>query len=332
MHIAHVPESCRADYEEARRIVAKFIVRLRGDPRARRLERLAGYRLALEWFALVAGTYFLVFGPLPLWLKALLLGPWAIYAGLSLDCIIHYANHWPMFRGRVANTLVRWSGALVLFNPREIEHVHNDHHRAYSRPDGEGRLFGPEDRERSFWRYLAEGLVDGLRLLWPWRAMEPCVAGLRSSKPAVYREIMAMRVAFPLVVATLTALDPWDTLLLFVPTVVVVGSFASLVMNLTDHVPGDPRHPFRLATFLEPATPAERVFSAINHHTAATHLTHHLFPQVHWVHLRAVQRELAPIYARQGAPRSLLINSALIGNPLRFAWVLRELERRRFEL
>jgi fatty acid desaturase len=318
--------------QEARGIARDFEAALRDDPAAQRSARLAGLRLAVEWLAIIAITYLLIYAVRSVPLKLALLVPWSIYASLALDNITHYANHWPLFRGAFANALWRASGVLVFFNPREIQAIHSDHHRAYSRPDNDERVFGPEQRGQSFARYLLVETLDGLRVLVPWRAMAPPVAALAARRPAHLREIRAIRWAFLGWFGLLVVLDWRDTLFYFVPFVLLVGSFASLVMNLTDHIPGDSHHPFRFATYLAPKTRGEELFSAINHQTCATHLTHHLFPRVHWIHLRALQERLLPIYRRNGAPRSLIVNSTLAGNPLGLARVLRELSRRRFDL
>jgi hypothetical protein len=95
-------------------------------------------------------------------------------------------------------------------------------------------------------------------------------------------------------------------------------------MNLTDHLPADLAHPFRQATYFEPASRMERLLSAVNHQTAATHLTHHLFPQVHFAHSRRLQKRLLPLYRRHRAPRSLIVNTTLLGNPLALLLVLRQ--------
>lgn len=323
---------CGADQTAARRIARAFDERLRNDGAARRRERLTGLGLALEWLVIVGLTYVMVFAMRPLAVKLLLLIPWSLYSSLALDNITHYANHWPLFRSRLGNALWRASGVLVFFNPLEIRAIHQEHHRAYARADNDERVFAASDRGRSFWGYLTTGALDGLKLLWPLRPMDPCVQALRQRQPAHYREVMAVRFAMLLWFIFLLVLDPINTLCFLVPAVLMVGSLGSLVMNLTDHIPGDSHHPFRLATFLEPTTPAERFFSQVNHYTAATHLTHHLFPAVHWMHLPRLQRQLADIYVRHGAPRSLLINSTLLGNPFAFVRLARELDRRRFEI
>lgn len=323
---------CGADHAAARARVRAFETSLRADEAGARRERAADRRLALEWFVLIAVTYGLIYGVRPVWLKAALLLPWSLYVSLALDNITHYMNHWPPFRSRAASALFRWSGLLVLFNPLEIRAIHHEHHRAYNRLDPDERPFGPADRGRSFGLHLLVVALDGVRLLWPWRAMDACVTALRRRRPREWLEVVMLRALMPAWFLALAILDWRDTLFFFLPSVIVIGSFGSYVMNLTDHIPGDPTHTFRLATWTEPRTPGETFFSAVNHQTCATHLTHHLFPRIHWVHLRALQAKLAPIYERQRAPRSLLVNSALVGNPLAWARVLREIARRRFDL
>src|SRR6202043_1555605 len=129
----------------------------------------------------------------------------------------------------------------------------------------------------------------------------------------------------PAWIVILLALRWRETLFLFLPATLVVALLASLLMNLTDHAPSDLRHPFRQATYLEPRTRLGRLFSWVNHFTAATHLTHHLFPQVHWIHVRRLQRRLGRLYARHEAPHSLIVNSMLLGNPFALLRVLRAL-------
>jgi fatty acid desaturase len=316
----------------ARQIARRLAAELEREPGAALRVRRAGHRLAAEWLLLVAATYLLVYAVRPPWLVLLLLLPWSFAASLALDNITHYANHWPLFESRAANALFRWSGVLVLFNPLEIEAVHHQHHRAYARVDNDERVFTEADRGRSFWRYLLVGALEGLLLLWPLRPLPPEVRALERRRPAAHREVLALRWAFPLWLLLLTLLAPRETLLFLLPVLTLQGSFASLVMNLTDHIPGDPRHWFRLATWLQPRSRGEQILSALNHHTCATHLTHHLFPAWHWVHLPRLQAELAPLYQKHGAPRSLLVGSALLGEPLGLWRVLRELERRRFDL
>ncbi|HRI62173.1 MAG TPA: fatty acid desaturase, partial [Saprospiraceae bacterium] len=187
-------------------------------------------------------------------------------------------------------------------NPLEIRAIHHEHHRAYNRLDNDERAFGPADRGKSFGWYVIEIAFDGLRILNPFREMQPSVVALRRRRPGQFREVLVMRGLFTAWFVVLVLLDWRDTLFFYLPSVVLIGSFGSTVMNLTDHIPGDPSHTFRLATWTEPRTRTESLFSAVNHQTCATHLTHHLFPRIHWVHLRALQAQLAPIYERHRAP------------------------------
>jgi fatty acid desaturase len=324
-------DACREDQAAARAIARAFEAELRADPTVARRERRAGLRLAVEWGLLLALSFALIYGPLPFGWKALLLVPWSLYASLAFDNITHYANHWPLFGVRALDALWRWSGVLVFYHPLEIRAIHNDHHRAYARADNDERIFGARERGSSFALYLLRGAAGGLRALWPLRAMDASVALLRAKRPEQHREILLQRWTSTVLFALLLWFAPLETLALYVPAMLLVSSLGSLVMNLTDHIPGDAHHPFRLATYLQPRTRAERFYDAVNHHTAATHLTHHLYPNVHWSHLPALQERLAPAYERQGAPRSMLLDSTLIGNPLAFLRLLRRLNARRFE-
>jgi len=320
-----------SDTAEAHARVRAFARTRLADPATKARERRAGIYLALEWTLLISATYALIYALPSWWLKTILLVPWSLYSGFALDNIIHYGNHWPLFRSRFANALWRYSGALVQVNPLEIRAVHHQHHAAYNRPDNAEQVFSDEDRSKSFARYVIGGALDGLRSLMPWRAMDPSVLALRVQRPARYREILALRGIGLAWVLVLVWLDWANTLFFFIPTVLVGHTFASLVMNLTDHIPGDSRHPFRLATYHQPKGLVEATCSAVNHHTCATHLTHHLFPRVHWVHLPSVQTALADIFERNAAPRSLLVNSALLGNPAAIGRVLREIKTRHFD-
>lgn len=123
-----------------------------------------------------------------------------------------------------------------------------------------------------------------------------------------------MRWACLLWIGMLLWWQPVSTLLLLIPTLVLVPIATSLLMNVTDHVPGEPAHPFLQATYLQPTTLRERIYAARNRQSGATHRTHHLFPQVHWTLLQDVQEELLPICKRHGSPRSLLHTSMLLGN------------------
>lgn len=73
----------------------------------------------------------------------------------------------------------------------------------------------------------------------------------------------------------------------------------------------------------------ERLISFVNHQTAATHLTHHLFPQVHWIHMPRLQRRMRKLYTRYDAPSSMVVNTTLLGNPLALLRVLGSLKRLR---
>lgn len=323
--------SVAADLSRAR-LLARRLMRLqRQHALFIRRQNRANVLLVLEWAALVAGTCLLAYGPFPWLVKAILLVPWAIYSSLAMDVAIHYFNHWPPFSRPWANAGVRALGVVVLTSPLEVRYHHWEHHR-YNDPDDDPQLtLARFQRTPGARGWLALGGYLGrevARSAWGYLPLSPLphyIRELRRTKPADYWEIVATRWAVPAWILALLVLRWRETLCLFLPATMVVALLASFLMNLTDHAPSDLRHPFRQATYCEPRTALERLFSWVNHHTAATHLTHHLFPQVHWLHVRRLQRRLRPLYARYEAPHSLIVNSMLLGNPIALLGVLRAL-------
>jgi len=329
----------REDMIAARRLGRHFLKLQREHPLWLRAQTRANHALALEWFLLIAITYLLVYAPLPmrspLVLKLILLIPWALYSSLALDVDIHYFNHWPLFARRGMNRFVRLAGILVFASPLEISHHHWQHHRyndPYDDPQTTLTAVARKPGLRS-WIALVKYLgTETLRSLWgflPWTVTPDYIQALRRSRPGEHREITFNRWANLAWLIVLLVVDWKDTALLLVPATLLLAPLASFVMNLTDHAPSDLTHPFRQATYLEPRTRMERLLSFINHYTAATHLTHHLFPHVHWCHIRRLQRRLLRTYARWGAPRSMIVGSVLLGNPFGFLQVLRALRRQR---
>jgi fatty acid desaturase len=322
-----------ADLRHARFLARRLMRLQRRHPLFIRRQNRANALLVIEWVALIALTYLLVYGPLPWPLKAALVVPWAIYSSLALDVAIHYFNHWPPFARSWANAGVRALGVLLLTSPLEVRYHHWEHHR-YSDPDDDPQLtLARIQRAPGLRGWLALGSYLGtevVRSAWgylPLSPLPPYIQVLRRTKPAEYWEIVATRWAVPAWIVCLLVMRWRETLFLFLPATMVVALLASFLMNLTDHAPSDLRHPFRQATYLEPGGRLERLFSWVNHFTAATHLTHHLFPQVHWIHVRRLQRRLRGLYARHQAPRSLIVNSMLLGNPIALWRVLGALRR-----
>lgn len=320
--------SVAADLRQAR-VLARRLMRLqRRHPLFIRRQNRANALLVIEWISLIATTYLLVYGPLPWPAKAVLLVPWAIYSSLALDVAIHYFNHWPPFSRSWANAAVRALGVLLLTSPLEVRYHHWEHHR-YNDPDDDPQLTlariqsAPSLRGwLALGRYLGEEVARSAWGYLPLSPLPPYILALRRTKPADYWEIVATRWSVPAWIVILLVLRWRETLFLFLPATMVVALLASLLMNLTDHAPSDLRHPFRQATYLEPRGRPGRLFSWVNHFTAATHLTHHLFPQVHWIHVRRLQRRLRFLYVRHEAPHSLIVNSVLVGNPIALLRVL----------
>jgi|HubBroStandDraft_3_1064219.scaffolds.fasta_scaffold00663_6 fatty acid desaturase len=320
--------SVAADLQRARRMARRLMRLQQRHPLFIRRQNRANYLLALEWLLIIAATCLLVYGPLPWTAKALLLIPWSIYSSLALDVAIHYFNHWPPFARAWPNAALRAAGILVFTSPLEVRYHHWEHHR-YNDPDDDPQetlaRIQTAPGIAGWWalvRYLGREVARSAWGYLPLSPLPPYITVLRRTKPAHYWEIVATRWAVPAWIAALLALRWRETLFLLLPASLVVSLLASFLMNLTDHAPSDLRHPFRQATYLEPRRLASRLFSLVNHHTAATHLTHHLFPQVHFLHVRRLQRRLRPLYERYRSPHSLIVNSMLLGNPLALLGVL----------
>jgi len=323
----------RADLKAAWRVARLFLRLQKSHPLWLRCQTRANRALAVEWFALIGVTYVLVFAPLPWALKIVLLVPWSLYSSLAIDVAIHYFNHWPLFRREGWNAFARALGVLVFVNPMEIRYHHWQHHR-YNDPFDDPQTALREIATREGFRgwlalagYLARETARSLKGILPWTAQEPYIRSLARTRPAHYREIVAVRWAIFGWLLVVLAVRPTQGALLATATL-LLAPLASFVMNLTDHAPSDLAHPFRQATYLEPGSRRERFLSVVNHYTAATHLTHHLFPQVHWCHIRRLQRRMLRLYASYGAPRSLVVNSTLLGNPVGLLRVLAALKRR----
>lgn len=297
------------DIARANALAHRYLAAQVADSSVRRRVRFANAFLLAEFIITVAATYIVIYAaPWPVLLIVVV--PWSIVSSLFLDNAVHYLNHWPPFRHKRLNALWRAAGALVFFNVVEIRHHHWQHHRdleidAATTP-------GWNELIREWWSSISS----------LWQSFPPLIADLRRTHPDEYVEIVIIRAASAALLILLVVLAPARTLLIFIPSMFVVGPFCSLLMNVTDHSSGDSTNPFRQATWLEATTRAERIASAVNHFTAATHLTHHLFPQVHWILIRDLQRELAPLYRAYAAPRSLIVNSTLLGNPFRLLRVI----------
>src|SRR5271169_3006017 len=82
------PRSIEADLRQARHLARRLMRLQQRHPLYLRRQNRANALLVAEWVALIAGTYLLVYGPLPWPWKAVLLVPWSIYSSLALDVAI----------------------------------------------------------------------------------------------------------------------------------------------------------------------------------------------------------------------------------------------------
>jgi fatty acid desaturase len=316
-----------SDLELAKNIAAHCMAEFAGDGRDGLRKGAASIGLVAELVAHILITYWLVFFVQPVWLKIALLVPYALFSTFCVDSIIHNLNHWPAFRSPVLNALVRALFIPLFCSPLEIWHNHREHHfsRDAGKPtDTRDVLDSPGVAGAKIYLFVARQTWLSLAGAMPWSPL-PAVQHRVSRRDKM--EIAATRTASWLLLGALLWFDPVDTLLFFVPCVFIASRVGSEVINLTDHIPGNWNEPFLQATWLEPANGWQRFLAKVNRSTASTHLTHHLFPSVHWIDLNRLQSALAPIYRRQKAPASLFVNSIILGNWFALLVVLRNVER-----
>ena len=277
--------------------------------------------MQLEWYAHLLLTYLLIYGT-DAWYAKVLLLPWSIYSALALDSIIHNVNHWPPPPRWHIYLVWRWSAILLGMVPLSIKYQHWVHHRSYDLeedPQNELRRICATSRLKFAFllgRYVAREVGSSIKDLIPGIQQAGMTWRLRVTRPADYYEIIASQWLRAVLIACLLFADPYDTICFFIPVVVLVPPVVSNLMNLTDHLPAQLDHPFRQATYFHPGSSFERALCSLNHYTAATHLTHHLFPDIHFAFLHRLQSRLLPIYRRHEAPKSLIITTVLCGNPL----------------
>ncbi len=328
-HALALPPQVTADLAEAARFARRFMKLQRQHKAVARWREWANFGLACEWVALIGLTYLFVYANYPWYWKLLVLIPWSIASSLALSNIEHYASHWPLFRNETANALFRALGILVFLTPLEYRYPHRQHHQLNNSAEDPITTLESTTQHQSFWKFVVQHTVLYPWYSMPWAPVSATVEPLRRTQPRVYWEIIAVRWACLGWAIVLLLLDWRDTVFFMFPLALLVAPFASDTMSLTDHVPGDPDHPFRMATYLEPTRAWERFLCQVNHHTASTHLTHHLFPHIHWTLLPRLQRRLLKFYRKYDAPTSLICNSVLLGNPARLIAVLRRAEQRR---
>lgn len=316
-----------SDLELARSIAADCIADFAGDERHRLRKRLAPFGLIAELLAHILITYGIVYFVQPVWLKIALLVPYALFSTFCIDSIIHNLNHWPAFREPGLNAAIRAHFIPLFCNALEIWHNHKEHHfsRDAGKPtDTRDILDSPRFAGARIYLFVARQTWLSLKGAMPWSAL-PDVQHKVPARDKI--EMVAIRAAHLLWLGALLWFDWADTLFFLVPCLLIASRIGSEVINLTDHIPGDWNAPFLQATWLEPANGWQRFLVRVNRATASTHLTHHLFPSVHWAHLDRLQSALAPIYRRQNAPVSLFVNSIILGNWFAVVRVLRDVER-----
>jgi beta-carotene hydroxylase len=262
--------------------------------------------LLLAYQAAVYGLFallFLVFRNAPLWCK-LALYPVAALLTQKYESPLHYATHAPVFRAKIGNTVHRLSWFIFPLPAVLYRREHFHHHRHDNLgPDKTTTVDASGRRHVSVLVYVCRNIASTRGF---WNRLDR----------AEQREA-ALHVALCVALAAiLFSIDPVTTLVFWLPVSWVIAPAMNALFCYFGHVPGNPHSKYLASTYAPVERPWQRALCWLDFHNAAFHLTHHLFPGVHWSELERVQKALEGEYQRRGSPRSLAFNSMILLNPL----------------
>lgn len=268
-------------------------------------------------YALLIGIFF-VFSSAPGWLQVCLFWIGSVLAGRN-EAVLHWAVHSPVFRSKRLNKLHRLCFSVVPLPAVLYRSQHLMHHR-YDNGYGDdtSTLLPSRAVHREVFTYLLANLVQPGFL--------PIYRELSANDRRECRRSFALTLALTVV---FYLIDPYATLVYWIPVTYVMSFLILLLANYTDHVPGDPGDQYLLATYAELRSPYEWFISVMDMHNSAYHLTHHRLPKIHWAELGRVHEACIPEYKAHGSPVSLAVNSTHLFNPFAFALMLYQVQRRR---
>lgn len=316
------------DFRECKKIASSLQKITSSSLKFRELESKADKFLALEFIVITLLTLLFIFYFKSVYLKLLILIPWSIYSSLTIDNIIHYYNHSNFFRNRWANLIWRSFGILTFNFITEQKYHHWQHHKFDNTLDDPLTTLKSETEHQTFHEFVIKDIFYYYVDLIPMSKFLPdYIKKLKLSKTFDYVEILINRLACLIFLVVILFLDFHNAIFFYIPFVILIPPIVTFTMSLTDHVPGNPSHTFQLATYLNPQSKLEKLYSFLNHYSAATHLTHHLFPYVHWLYLPKLQRRISNYYTKFDSPQSIVINSFLIGNPFSLLNIITEVKK-----
>jgi fatty acid desaturase len=271
-----------------------------------RLMRRKSDWLLLAYQAAVYGLFavlFLVFRHAPPWGKVASY-PVAALLTQKYESPLHYATHTPVFRAKIWNTVHRLSWFIFPLPAAVYRREHFHHHR-YDNvgSDKTTTLDASGRRHVSVLTYVSRNIASTRGF---WNGLE----GPERREAALH---VALCVALG---AVLFSVDRFATLAFWLPVSWVIAPAMNALFCYLGHVPGNPHSKYLASTYVPVEGRWQRALCWLDFHNAAFHLTHHLFPGVHWSELERVQKAAEGEYRRRGSPRSLAFNSMILLNPL----------------
>jgi fatty acid desaturase len=252
-------------------------------------------------YALLAAL-FIAFSRGPLWVKVASY-PIAALLTQKYESCLHYAVHAPVFRKKVWNGLHRLSWCVfplpVVLYRREHFHHHRYNNLSH---DQTTTLDESGARHVSVLTYVRRNVAstrDFYALL------------TRSER----REAALHLVLCVALQVGLCLFDRSTGALFWLPVAWVGAPAMNALFCYFGHVPGNPYNKYRASTYVPVDHWWQRALSWLDFHNSAYHLTHHLFPSVHWSELDRLQKKMEPEYTRHRSPRSLAFNSMILLNP-----------------
>ncbi|HEY3595529.1 MAG TPA: fatty acid desaturase, partial [Polyangiaceae bacterium] len=219
------------------------------------------------------------------------------------ESCLHYAVHTPVFQKKLMNGLHRltWSVFPLPVVLYRREHFHHHRYNNLSH-DQTTTLDASGTKHVSVFRYVARN-ISSTRDFY-------ALLSRAERREAIVHVALCVALEVALCLFHRSA-----GLLFWLPVSWLGAPAMNALFCYFGHVPGNPYNKFRASTYVPVLHRWQRALSWLDFHNSAYHLTHHLFPSVHWSELHSLQKRMEPEYARQNSPRSMSFNSMILLNP-----------------
>jgi fatty acid desaturase len=266
-------------------------------------------------YSLLAGL-FVAFSRGPLWVKVVSY-PIAALLTQKYESCLHYAVHAPVFRKKFLNALHRLSWFVfplpVVLYRREHFHHHRFNNLSH---DQTTTLDDSGSKHVSVFTYVARNISSTRDFYVLLNASER-------------REALVHIGLCIALEAALCFFDRAAGLAFWLPVSWLGVPAMNALFCYFGHVPGNPYNKFRASTYVPVHHWWQRALTWLDFHNSAYHLTHHLFPSVHWSELESLQKRMEPEYAKHRSPRSLAFNSMILLNPFALFTTIWHVNRKR---